>query len=158
MLGFYYDKVDDIVQDVYNSIDEKIKNMRIPLKDFIEGFNNIDKELEKILTLQRFFTNKRSCNNAKLIKKIIYHIAKGVPEERAVDLSADELGYWDKEAYIIWCSSKKALKTGTLLFAKRYTACKLKKRGYKIKEIASILEVSENHVYKLLHENVDIMI
>lgn len=41
------------------------------------------------------------------------------------------------------------------LFAKRYTCEKLKKAGFTAKEIARVIGVSENHIYKILRCNVD---
>lgn len=45
--------------------------------------------------------------------------------------------------------------TAILLFAKRYLCMKLKQAGFIAKDIALVLGVSENHIYKLLNCDID---
>jgi hypothetical protein len=149
MLTFHYNEVNTILQIIQSYIEKNVWDIEKNLSTIKEQLNEID-------LLRAHLIKKRKKDNASLVKRIIYYIAKGLPEQKAIAIASDEFCYWDKEATVIWQDSKKSLKTGTLLFAKRFTAVKMRKKGFKIKEIAGVLEVSENHVYKLLNEDVDI--
>ena len=73
---------------------------------------------------------------------------------KLITLTAEEYEVPEDKIRVL-CGCQKRYMSAVNLYAKRYLCEKLKKRGMKTKEIAEIVGVSENHIYKLQKCNAD---
>jgi len=87
--------------------------------------------------------------NPYIVKRIVKHIAEGYTVDNAVNLAADELQISTERAEAVFSNQKKHL-SKIRLYARKYTAEKLKNAGYSAEKIAGILHISKSGVFKLL--------
>lgn len=92
--------------------------------------------------------------NPYIAKSIIKYMAQGLNKTDAIILTALDFDTDTKRVESIFWSQNRYM-SAVNLYAKRYTCEKLKKAGLTAKKIAEILGISENHVYKLMKNNVD---
>lgn len=98
--------------------------------------------------------NKLHKQNPYIVKSVIKYLANGIDKENALLLTAADYDTDIKRVRYIFNQQSRYM-TAINLFAKRYTCEKLKKAGYTAKQIAMVIGVSENHIFKLLRANVD---
>jgi len=92
--------------------------------------------------------------NPYIVKRVIRYMAAGHAKPEAIILTALEFHTTvDRVKNVFWQQNR--YMSAVNLFAKRYTCEKLKKAGFTAKEIARVIGVSENHIYKILRCNVD---
>lgn len=87
-------------------------------------------------------------DNPYIVKSIIKYLAQGLDLYNAKILTALDFDETPSRVDVIYNSQRHYL-SAIKLYARRYLCIKLKKNGFKTKEIAKILNVSENYVYKL---------
>lgn len=97
---------------------------------------------------------KERLKNPYMVKNILKHLAMGMNEENAILLTAEKFDTTYERVSAVYSGQKK-YKSAILLFAKKYLCMKLKQSGFLTREIAAILNVSENHIYKLLNCGID---
>lgn len=98
--------------------------------------------------------NKLHKQNPYIVKSVIKYLANGIDKENALLLTAADYDTDIKCVRYVFSVQSRYM-TAINLFAKRYTCEKLKKAGYTAKQIAQVIGVSENHIFKLLRANVD---
>lgn len=92
--------------------------------------------------------------NPYIVKSIIKYMSQGISRENAYLKTAMDFKTDVNRVKNVFMLQNRYM-SAINLYAKRYCCEKLKKSGYTAKEIGFILKVSENHIYKLLHCNVD---
>lgn len=112
--------------------------------------NDVIKKNIEYLCLHEYREERRTHKkNPYIVKAVIKYMAQGNSYYDSVKMAAVDFETTEERVKILCCSHKFYL-TAINLYARRYTAERLKKAGLKTKEIAKILGISENHVYKLL--------
>ena len=81
-------------------------------------------------------------------------MANGLNKDDAIILTALDFNTSIERVKTIFWQQNRYM-SAVNLYAKRYLCEKLRKSGFKAKEIAYILGISENHVFKLLRSNID---
>ena len=92
--------------------------------------------------------------NPYIVKSIIKYMASGLSRENAFIKTALDYQTDVNRIKAIFFEQNRYM-SAINLFAKRYACEKLKQAGFKAKEIAKIIGVSENHIYKLLRCKID---
>ena len=98
--------------------------------------------------------SKERQKNPYIVKSVIKNLACGHNETNAILLTASEYETTFERVYAIYSEQKK-YRSAIVLFAKRYMCAKLKRHGFTAKEISKILNVSENHIFRLLNNAID---
>lgn len=121
----------------------------------------LSKSINKIESLVRVsyynYANTESKERQKnpyIVKSVIKNLARGHNETNAILLTATEYETTFERVYAVYSEQKK-YRSAIILFAKRYMCAKLKSHGFTAKEISKILNVSENHIFRLLNNAVD---
>ncbi len=138
------------------------------LESFKSDFKNYVQIISKQLNKMEIATNclcndvserdnKALKENPYILKRILKHIANGLAPSTACDLTAAELNITTSRAEIL-LSSQKMYFSALNLYARRFTALRLKKAGFKNADISKIIGVSPNHVYKLLESQVNLWV
>lgn len=103
---------------------------------------------------QKKFEQKKRQQNPYIVKTVIKYLARGLNKEDAIILTAKDFKTdIDRVSTVFYAQNR--YMSAVNLFAKRYTCEKLKKAGFTAKDIAKVIGVSENHIYKILRCNVD---
>jgi len=89
-----------------------------------------------------------------IVKSVIKYMAQGLNKTDAIIITALDFDTDIKRVETIFWFQNRYM-TAVNLYAKRYACEKLKKAGLTAKKTAEILGISENHVYKLMKNNVD---
>lgn len=92
--------------------------------------------------------------NPYIVKSVLKYLASGLSEYNSILLTAEKFEITVERVKCVYSHQKK-YRSAILLFAKRYLCMKLKQAGFIAKDIALVLNVSENHIYKLLDCNID---
>lgn len=92
--------------------------------------------------------------NPYIVKTVLKHLATGLNETDAILLTAQEYETSFERVKTVYNPQKK-FRSAIQLFAKRYLCVKLRQAGFTAKDIALVLNVSENHIFKLLNCNID---
>lgn len=137
---------------------KEISSLQNKLKDYADKLNKLSDAMQlELTTLYRYtIDNERSIRqqNPYIVKAVIKYMANGLNKSDAMllvakdfqtDIARVQAVYWSQNRYM----------SAVNLYAKRYTCEKLKKSGYTAKQIASVIGVSENHIFKLLKANPD---
>ncbi|MCX4348226.1 MAG: hypothetical protein OSJ76_00390 [Alphaproteobacteria bacterium] len=92
--------------------------------------------------------------NPYIVKRVIRYMAAGHAKPEAIILTALEFHTTvDRVKSVFWQQNR--YMSAINLYARRYMAEKLKNAGLTAKEIAKIIGVSENHIFKMLRHNTD---
>ncbi len=129
-----------------NEMKMKIHEHRRKLRNAVDCISG---EIDRLA--QFTFSEEKEARklNPYLVKSVIKNMSRGMSKENAVIVTA--MNYEQPIMRVSAVFSEQTRYMAAInLYAKRYTAEKLKKAGYKTKEIAQIIGVSENHIYKLL--------
>lgn len=123
--------------------------------------NGILESAEKIANLvhvsyehQKKIQQQERQQNPYIVKSVIKYMANGLNKTDAMILTALEFNTDVKRIENVFWTQNRYM-TAVNLYAKRYTCEKLKKAGLTAKKISEILGISENHIYKLMKNNVD---
>lgn len=129
--------------------DDVVDNLETEMKNIFEAVDNIKKSIQISLDNTKTQNNKLKLQNPYIVKSVIKYMANGINQKDAIILTAmDFKTTTDRVDTIYW--GQKRYMSAVNLFAKRYMCEKLKNANFKAKEIANILNISENHVFKLL--------
>lgn len=121
----------------------KIHNDIIQNVDCIK--NSVD-DLKKIICE---YDNKSIKKNPFIVKRVVKHLANGLSKHNAIALTATELNESTDRVSMLF-SQQKTYMSALHLFSKKYLCEKMRNAGYSAKQISIVLNISENHVYKLL--------
>ena len=108
------------------------------------------RKMDKLNYARIEYDCKTKKQNPYIIKHVIKHVSNGLNINMAIDLTSDELGISTERIKIVMQTQRSYL-TALNLYAKKYMAEKLKNTGLSVSEIAKLINVSQNHVYKLLN-------
>lgn len=140
---------------------EDLESFKSDLRDCLDRIREEAEEIEistnSICNQLRERDNKALKENPYILKRILKHIANGLAPSAACDLTADELNISTSRAEKL-LSSQKMYFSALNLYARRFTALRLKKAGFDNVDISKILGVSSNHVYKLLESEVNLWV
>lgn len=116
---------------------------------------------DSVIALQNLVavSYKEACDTTRhenpfIIKSVIKNMANGLNKDDAIILTALDFNTSIERVKTIFWQQNRYM-SAVNLYAKRYLCEKLRKSGFKAKEIAYILGISENHVFKLLRSNID---
>lgn len=126
---------------IYNIIENSIETELL--------LKRLKQSVDKLKVSARDYDNERQRINPYIVKRVVAHIANGLNVSDAIILTAEEYRETVKRVEVLF-EHQKVYMSALNLFAKKYMAEKLKKAGYKTKQVAKIIGVSENHIYKLL--------
>lgn len=124
-------------------------------KDLKKAADEIFEEVMAFNEAVKQQANRLEKQNPYIVKSVLKYIAAGYDKESAINLTAQDFGTTVFRVETIYQSSRRYM-SAVNLYAKRYMCEKLRNAGFKIKEIAAILGVSENHIYKLLKCKIDL--
>lgn len=136
---------------VFTELKDKINISTHQLKEITQ---QIELDLSSLHQYTINEENRLRLQNPYIVKSVIKYMANGLNKTDAMLLTAQdfetnvnrvEAVYWAQGRYM----------SAINLYAKRYTCEKLKNNGFTAKQIAKILGVSENHIFKLLKANVN---
>lgn len=123
-------------------------------KTIIQSTEHVINLVHTSFERQKKIEQKKRQQNPYIVKTVIKYLARGLNKEDAIILTANDFETdIDRVSTIFWAQNR--YMSAVNLFAKRYTCEKLKKAGFTAKEIARVIGVSENHIYKILCCNVD---
>ena len=131
---------------------DKIEKAYNDLKKAADEIFNQVLEYNEAMSQQTNFLERQ---NPYIVKSVLKYIAAGYDKESAINLTAQDYKTTVFRVEAIYQSSRRYM-SAVNLYAKRYMCEKLRSSGFKIKEIAAILGVSENHIYKLLKCKIDL--
>lgn len=114
--------------------------------------NSVDK-IKKAIHISQFQMRTEEKNKRKqnpyIVKSVIKYMDNGLNKEDAITLTAADYNTsFDRVSTIFWGQAR--YMSAINLYAKRYLCEKLKNAGFIAKDIALILGISENHVFKIL--------
>lgn len=132
-----------------NIVDNWIKEIDEETSNILSHVNTLNRVVNRLNEACRAESDLMTKKNPYIVKRVISHISNGMCRHEAIELTADELNEPVKRVQVLFWQQKNYM-SALRLFARKYTAETLKKAGYKTKDIAGLLGVSENHVYKLL--------
>ena len=89
----------------------------------------------------------------KIVKKVLFYIEHGIEEQKALLLVYDENDLPFEYIGRIW-KVYRPQKSGLLLYARCYTAHKMKQAGFSVAEIAQTLGLSNTTTNKILKQNI----
>lgn len=90
--------------------------------------------------------------NPYLVKSVIKYIAKGFSEQNAVAITAKDFDLALARVESVY-NSQKRYAAATKLYARKYCVKMLRQAGFKMRDIAKILKISEAHAYRLEKSN-----
>ena len=142
---------------VYNDIEDLARIKNAVCDEFFNVRKSID-IVQKNLDLLYLYTSKNEHDKRKqnpyIVKTVIKHMANGMNKHDAIILASEELMIDIKRVESVYWQQNRYM-SAINLFAKRYFCEKLKKAGFTAKEIAKLLGISENHVFKLMRSTID---
>lgn len=97
---------------------------------------------------------KQRKQNPYIVKSVIKYMAAGLSLGNAIIKTATRFETTPFRVHTIFAEQKRYM-SAVKLYAKRFTCEKLKQHGMTAKQIAHILDISENHVFKILRLNAD---
>lgn len=122
--------------------------------DILESAERIANLVHVSYEYQKKIQQQERQQNPYIVKSVIKYMANGLNKTDAMILTALEFNTDVKRIENVFWPQNRYM-TAVNLYAKRYTCEKLKKAGLTAKKISEILEISENHIYKLMKNNVD---
>lgn len=131
---------------------QQINKFYYDLKDAADNIFNEILACQRALDVCMNYYRKQ---NPYIVKSVLKYIASGYDKNSAINLTAQDFSTTPERIEAIYQPSRRYM-SAVNLYAKRYMTEKLRSHGFKIKEIAAILGVSENHVYKLLKCKIDL--
>lgn len=137
---------------------KEIERIKDELGDFTHQLRKITKKIENDVAALHVHTLHQEFNlrqqNPYIVKSVIKYMANGLNKTDAMLLTARDYDTDIKRiSAVLWGQNR--YMSAINLFAKRYACEKLKNAGFTAKQIAKIVGVSENHVFKLLRSTVD---
>lgn len=111
-------------------------------------------EIENLKTqLKHDFQDVFDRKAFKIVKKVLYYIEHGIEEQQALLLVFDENDIPFEYIKRIW-TAYKPQKSGLLLYARCYTAHKMKQAGFSVYEISNTLGLSTTTIRKILKQKI----
>jgi len=123
-------------------------------KTIIQSIEHVIELVHTSYNYQQKIEAKKRQENPYIVKSVIKYMAKGLNKQDAILMTATDFETTTRRvADIFWAQNR--YMSAINLYARRYTCEKLKEAGLTAKEIAKIIGVSENHVFKMLHNKAD---
>lgn len=142
-----------IQDDKINNLVEKISN----IQDYTNATCQELRKLNNIINSISAEANHAMRNNPYIVRCVIKHIANGLAVQDSIIATANELGEPIQRVNVLF-EHTKIYHTALRLYSRRYMCAKLKETGYKTAQIAKIMGISTNHVYKLLKTDVNLWV
>lgn len=129
--------------------DEIVNDLDFELKKILNSVDNIKKMVNFCVSIK--FKKERDLRkqNPYIVKSVLKNLANGYAQPEAIIMTSIEFNCSLERVKQVY-NIHKRYTAPINLYAKRYTCEKLKKYGMTAKEIAKVLGISENHVFKLL--------
>lgn len=133
-------KIRENLQDNFYDLRKSVKNIEYSINSLYSYSIDQEKHIRQ--------------QNPYIVKSVIKYMANGLNKNDAMLLTANDFKTDIKRVSAVFFGQGRYM-AAINLFAKRYTCEKLKNAGYTAKQIANVIGVSENHVFKLLRATVD---
>ena len=133
-------------------IDQLSKDIDDAAKDLKSRFQDLSDNLHHLKRAVYEYDSETQKQHPLIIKRVAKHIADGLTQLDAISQTAIDLKLPLERVEGIFSYQKKY--TASLqLYARRYFVHHLKKRGYSSRDIAQIIGISLNSVYRLEKSN-----
>lgn len=139
---------------IVHADDDTIELLEKNRKIISEAVDNIQSTIHISFQKQKECDNKSRLQNPYIVKSVIKYMANGLNKTDAVILTAQDFQTDIARIDVVYNGQKKYM-SAVNLYAKRYLCEKLRQAGFIAKDIALVLGISENHVFKLLRCKAD---
>lgn len=123
-------------------------------RNILKSVDNIINNINISYQIEANAVAKKRKQNPYIVKSVIKYMATGLSLDNAIIKTATRFETTTFRVKSIFWEQKRYM-SAVKLYAKRFTCEKLKKHGMTAKQIANILDISENHVFKILRCNAD---